>query len=97
MGRGSVLKMRRAAVTDKIIDISKHRTSLAIVESIPAEPIDTHSYIIDLENEIAELREALADKDIEFRRYRALQSKPVRKVVVRKNMKRLKLRDRAHG
>ena len=84
-------------MTDNIVDMLKHRASLAVVENIPDEPTDTHSYIIELEHEIAELREALADKDLEFRRYRALQSKPVRKLVVRKNMKRLKLQDRAHG
>lgn len=52
-------------------------------------------YTMELEHELAELREALADKDLEFRRYRALQSKPVRKAVIG-NMKLLKLRGRAH-
>jgi hypothetical protein len=75
-------------VTDNIVDLLKHRTSLAAVENIPDEPTDTRSYIIELEHEIAELREALADKDLEFRRYRALQSKPVRKALAARPLKR---------
>jgi hypothetical protein len=57
------------------------------VPDVTEKPSD-HQYLIELEHEIAELREALADKDLEFRRYRARQSRPVRKVAVRKNMKR---------
>jgi len=75
-------------VTDKIVDLLKHRTSLAVVENIPSEPVDARSYAIELEDEIFELTEALKEKDLEFRRYRARQSKPIRRAVAARPLKR---------
>jgi len=89
VGQGGTRRHRIwAEVTDKIIDLLKHRTSLAVVENIPSEPIDARSYVIELENEVFELTEALKEKDLELMRYRARQSKPVRRAVAARPLKR---------
>jgi hypothetical protein len=57
------------------------------VPDVTEEPSD-HRYLIELEHELAELREALADKDLEFRRYRARLAKPVRRAIAARIIKR---------
>lgn len=63
------------------IEADKRHVPDVVAAPMVDPPTDHLLAILELEHEVAELREALADKDLEFRRYRARQSKPVKKVV----------------
>jgi hypothetical protein len=65
-------------MSSNIVDFQGEAGKRRRVPDTTEEPSDPQ-YVIELEHELAELREALADKDLEFRRYRARQSKPVKR------------------